>query len=84
MAVNSLVAKVVSGLSVLVVEHVTGDGDKAVVAARTRDAAVPYPVWRTSAARVHGCYRRTVPDVPADGRPVVDHLRVRRLVCPVL
>ncbi|MFG3370904.1 transposase family protein [Streptomyces sp. NPDC090032] len=54
------------------------------VTARTRDVAVPCPVCRTPAVRVHEYHHRTVRDVPADGRPVVVHLRVRRLVCPVL
>lgn len=77
MDVNSLVGTVFSGLSVLVVE----DG---VVTARTRDVAVPCPACRTPTAKVHGYHRRTVTDVPVDGRPVVVHLRVRRLVCPAL
>ncbi|RPK44115.1 hypothetical protein EES37_16730 [Streptomyces sp. ADI91-18] len=79
MDVNSLIGKVFSGLSALVVEDVTDDGDKVMVTARTRDVAVPCPVCRTPAARVHGYHRRTVRDVP-----VVVHLRVRRLACPVL
>ncbi|MER5698823.1 transposase family protein [Streptomyces mirabilis] len=84
MDVNSLIGTVFSLLSALVVEDVTGEGDEMVVTARTRDVAVPCPVCRGPAARVHGYHRRTVRDVPVDGRPVVDHLRVRRLVCPVL
>ncbi|MFH0241173.1 ISL3 family transposase [Streptomyces sp. HK10] len=72
-----------SGLSALVVEDIADAGDMVVVTARTRDVAVPCPVCRTPAARVHGYHRRTVRDVPVDGRPVVLHLRVRRLVCPV-
>ncbi|MGW6062871.1 transposase family protein [Streptomyces sp. NPDC055189] len=40
--------------------------------------AVPCPVCRTPAARVHGYHRRTVRDVPVDGRPVIVHLPVRR------
>ncbi len=31
---------------------------------------------------MHGYYERTVADVPADGRPVVVHVRVRRMRCP--
>ncbi|MFE1989850.1 ISL3 family transposase [Streptomyces mirabilis] len=73
-----------SGLSVLVVEDVADGDDAVVVTARTRDAAVPCPVCRTLTGKVHGYHRRTVTDVPVDGRPVVVHLRVRRLVCPVL
>lgn len=59
-------------------------GDAVVVTARTRDVAVACPVRQTPTAKVHGYHRRTVTDVPVDGRPVVDHLRARRLVCPVL
>ncbi|WP_405777799.1 ISL3 family transposase [Streptomyces sp. NBC_01538] len=73
-----------SGLSVLVVEDVEDCGDAVVVTARTRDAAVPCPVCRTLTAKVHGYHRRTVTDVPVDGRSVIVHLRARRLVCPVL
>ncbi|MFF9128568.1 ISL3 family transposase [Streptomyces sp. NPDC014889] len=73
-----------SGLSVLVVEDVADGGDSVVVAARTRDVAVPCPVCRTPTAKVHGYHRRTVTDVPVDGRQVVVRLCVRRLVCPVL
>jgi transposase len=73
-----------SGLSALVVEDVVDGGDAVVVTARTRDAAVPCPVCRTPTAKVHGYHRRSVTDVPVDGRRVVVHLRVRRLVCPVL
>ncbi|MFE4678030.1 hypothetical protein [Streptomyces sp. NPDC056721] len=56
MDVNSLIGTVFSGLSALVVEDVTGDGDEVVVTARTRDVAVPCPVCRTPAARVHGYF----------------------------
>lgn len=81
---NSLVGTVFSGLSALVVEDVVDSGDAVVVTARTRDAAVPCPVCRTPTTKVHGYHRRSVTDVPVDGRRVVVHLRVRRLVCPVL
>lgn len=45
---------------------------------------MPCPVCGTPTAKVHGYHGRTVTDVPVDGRPVVDHVRVQRLVCPVL
>ncbi|WP_433272632.1 ISL3 family transposase [Actinosynnema sp. CS-041913] len=80
--VDSLVGTVFSGLSALVVEDVADSGGMVVVAARTRDGAVPCPVCGTATAKVHGYHRRTVTDVPVDGRQVVVHLRVRRLVCP--
>ncbi|MGW0926905.1 ISL3 family transposase [Streptomyces sp. NPDC002755] len=84
MDVNSLIGTVFSGLSVLVVEDVVDGGDAVVVTARTRDVAVPCPVCRTPTAKVHGYHHRTVTDVPVDGRPVLVHLRVRRLACPAL
>ncbi|MFD4977137.1 transposase family protein, partial [Streptomyces sp. NPDC058424] len=55
-----------------------------VVSARTQDVAVPCPVCGTPTAKVHGYHRRTVRDLPVDGRQVVVHLRVRRLACPAL
>ncbi|WP_435864225.1 transposase family protein, partial [Streptomyces mirabilis] len=80
--INSLMGTVFSGLSALVVEDVADGGDAVVVSARTRDVAVPCPVCGTPTAKVHGYHRRTVRDVPVDGRQVVVHLRVRRLACP--
>ncbi|MBP2334399.1 hypothetical protein JOF41_000577 [Saccharothrix coeruleofusca] len=50
---------------------------------RSRDGAVPCPICRTATVKVHGYHHRTVKDVPVDGRQVVVHLCVRRLVCPV-
>ncbi|WP_435851990.1 ISL3 family transposase [Streptomyces microflavus] len=84
MDVNSLVGTVFSGLSALVVEDVADGGDAIVVTARTRDVAVPCPVCGSPTAKAHGYHRRTVADVPVDGRQVVVHLRVRRLACPIL
>ncbi|WP_449657637.1 transposase family protein, partial [Streptomyces doebereineriae] len=77
--INSLMGTVFSGLSALVVEDVADGGDVVVVSARTRDGAVPCPVCGTPTAKVHGYHRRTVRDVPVDGRPVIVRLRVRRL-----
>ncbi|MBZ9640587.1 ISL3 family transposase [Streptomyces sp. PSKA30] len=73
-----------SGLSALVVEGVSDGGEKVLVTARTRDGAVSCPVCGTPTAKVHGYHGRTVADLPVDGRQVVVHVRVRRLVCPVL
>lgn len=84
MDVNALVGTVFSGLSRLIIEDVRDGGEAVAVAARTRDEAVPCPVCGTLTAKVHGYHGRTVRDVPVDGRRVVVHLRVRRLVCPVL
>jgi transposase len=83
MDVDSLVGTVFAGLSALVVEDVKDSGGMVVLTARTRDTAVPCPVCGTETPKVHGYHHRVVKDVPVDGRQVVVHLRVRRLVCPV-
>jgi len=75
---------VFSGLSSLVIEDVTGQDEVIVVRARTPGGPVPCPRCGGLAGHVHGYCERTVADVPADGRPVVLHVRVRRLRCPVL
>ncbi len=82
--VNELVSVVFSGLSGLVVEGVSDEGDAIRVSARTRDAPVPCPSCGTPTGRVHGFHGRKVTDVPVDGRRVVVSVTLRRLVCPVL
>jgi transposase len=78
------VSIVFSGLSALVIEDVAGQEGAIVVRARTAGGMVACPGCGTASGRVHGYFERTVADVPADGRPVVLHVRVRRLRCPVL
>jgi transposase len=73
-----------SGLSSLVIEDVTGQDGVILVVARTAGGLVPCPQCGGLAGQVHGYYGRTVADVPADGRPVVVHVRMRRMRCPVL
>jgi transposase len=75
---------VFSGLSSLVIEDVTDQGDVIVVRARTGSGPLPCPRCGTATNVVHGHAERTVADVPADGRPVVLRVRVRRLRCPDL
>lgn len=75
---------VFSGLSALVAEGVTDEGEVIRVPARTRDDPVPCPVCGQPTGRVHGFYGRVVADVPVDDHRVVASVRVRRLVCPVL
>lgn len=82
--VNELVNVVFSGLSALIIEDVTDEGEEIRVAARTRTDPVPCPVCGTPTGRVHGFHWRRVADVPVDGRRVVVSVRLRRLVCPVL
>ncbi|GGS28094.1 hypothetical protein GCM10010269_78400 [Streptomyces humidus] len=80
--VNELVQMVFSGLSPLVIEEVTDEGERIVVRARTPTEAAVCPVCGAPSGRVHGYQLRTVADVPVDGRRVVVRVRVRRLVCP--
>ena len=75
---------VFSGLSSLVIEDVSDQDGVIVVRARTADVPVRCPRCGGLTGHVHGYYVRTLADVPADGRPVVVHVRVRRLRCPVL
>jgi transposase len=75
---------VFSGLSSLVIEDVTAQHGMIVVRARTAGGTVPCPQCGTPSGRVHEYFERTLADVPADGRPVVVRVRVRRLRCPVL
>ncbi|MCX4821568.1 ISL3 family transposase [Streptomyces sp. NBC_01142] len=71
-----------SGLSPLVIEEVTDEGERILVRARTPQGTAVCPVCGASSGRVHGSHLRTVADVPVDGRRVVVRVRVRRLVCP--
>jgi len=52
------------------------------VRARTPLVAVACPDCGASTGRVHSMHRRTVGDVPVDGRRVQIVVSVRRLVCP--
>ena len=81
--INELAGIVFSGLSSLVIEDVADQDGVIVVRAATAGGPVPCPRCRAGTGYVHGYYVRTVADVPADGRPVVLHVRVRRMRCPV-
>ena len=70
-----------SGLSSLVIEDVSDRDGVIVVRARTTAGPVPCPRCAGLTGHVHGYYQRTVADVPADGRPVVVQVRVRRMRC---
>jgi transposase len=74
---------VFSGLSSLVIDDVTDLDGVIVVRARTAGGPVPCPRCSGRTGQVHGYCERTVADVPADGRPVVVRVRVRRMRCPV-
>ena len=81
--ISELAGIVFSGLSSLVIEDVTDPDGVIVVRARTAGGPVPCPRCGGRTGQVHGYYQRTVADVPADGRPVVVRVRVRRMRCPV-
>jgi hypothetical protein len=51
---NTLVGKVLSGLSTLVIEDVVDGGEMARVSARPRDVPVPRAVRGVVTGRVHG------------------------------
>jgi zinc-finger of transposase IS204/IS1001/IS1096/IS1165 len=70
-------------LSSLVIEDVTDVEGGIVVRARTAGGLVACPRCCGLTGQVHGYCARTVADVPADGRPVVVRVRVRRMRCPV-
>jgi transposase len=82
--ISDLAGIVFSGLSSLVIEDVTSQDGVIVVRARTPAGPVPCPRCGGLTGQVHGYYRRMVADVPADGRPVVVQVRVRRMRCPSL
>jgi transposase len=79
--VNVSAAVVFSGLSPLVVEDVIDEEQRIVVLTRTPSGPAACPGCGAGSVRVHGYHRRTVADVPLDGRPVTVEVRVRRLVC---
>ena len=70
-------------MSSLVIEDVTDREGVIVVRARTASGPVLCPRCGARTGHAHGYYERTVADVPADGRPVVVRVRVRRMRCPV-
>ena len=73
-----------SGLSSLVIEDVADQDGVIIVGARTAGEPAACPRCGGLTGQVHGYYVRTLADVPADGRPVVVRVQVRRLRCPVL
>jgi len=75
---------VFSGLSSLVLEDVTDRDGVIVVWPRKAGGPVACPRCGRLTRQVHGYCQRTVADLPADGRPVVVNVRVRRMRCPVL
>nr|WP_152889776.1 ISL3 family transposase [Streptomyces adustus] len=66
----------------MVIEDVTDEGERIAVRAQTPQEAAVCPVCGASSERVHSYQVRRVADVPVDGRRVVVHVKVRRLVCP--
>ncbi|MGH3373905.1 MAG: transposase family protein [Actinoallomurus sp.] len=79
--INQLADMAFSGLSGLVIDDVTDEGELIRVRARSRQVPVPCPGCAVQTAHVHAWCERIVADVALDGRPVVVNVRVRRLVC---
>ena len=71
-------------MSSLVIEDVSDRDDVIVVRAGTAGGSLACPRCGALTGQVHGYCERTVADVPADGRPVVVLVRVRRMRCPAL
>ncbi|WP_131732986.1 transposase family protein [Actinomadura formosensis] len=67
---DRLVEVVFSGLSGLVIDDVTDEGELIRVRGRSRKVPVPCPECTVESAHVHGWGERTVADVPVDGRPL--------------
>ena len=82
--IDGLARVMFSGLSGLIIRDVAGRDGVILVRAQTADWPVPCPRCGTLTRHVRGYCERTVADVPADGRPVVVRVRVRRLRCPAL
>ncbi|GAA1622055.1 ISL3-like element IS466 family transposase [Nonomuraea maheshkhaliensis] len=79
---GELVRVVFSGLSPLLVEDVTDEGEQIRIRARTPGGSVACPGCGAATGRVHGYHQRCVADVPIGGRRVLMMVRVRRLACP--
>ena len=77
-----LLSVVFSGLSPLVVEDETDEGERIRVRARTPDGPVACPGCGAWTVRVHGYHERSVADVAVDARCVLVVVRIRRLICP--
>ncbi|MEV6259095.1 transposase family protein, partial [Nocardia sp. NPDC051929] len=80
--VNIAVGLSFSGLSALVIDDVVDDGSRVVVRARTAPGPAVCSRCGAASAKLHSYHRRTVADLPVDGRLVVLRVRVRRLVRP--
>ncbi len=79
--VNVSVGVVFSGLKPLVVEDVDEEDRIILVSARTVDGPASCPTCGICSTRVHSYHRRTLTDLPLDGRSVVVQVRIRRLFC---
>ncbi|MBF6148401.1 hypothetical protein FHY52_06280 [Nocardia nova] len=81
---NVAVGLMFSGLAALMIDEVVDEGWRLVVRARTAPGPAVCSRCSEKSARVHSYHRRTLADLPVDGRVVIVRVRVRRLVCPTL
>lgn len=65
------------------VEELSFDGDLVNIHAATGNTEARYPLCRQLSRRIHGCYTRTLADLPWCGTPVRLRVRVRKFFCDV-
>lgn len=67
----------------LIVDQVTLDADRVMVAAHVRAATAACPLCGRASRRVHSRYNRRLGDLPWQGRVGELRLQVRRFRCPI-
>ena len=65
----------------LAIESIETEADKLRIGARPLSTTAVCPVCRTMSARIHSHYRRTLIDLPSQGRRVVLSINARRFRC---
>jgi transposase len=65
------------------VDELSFDGDSVTIHASTASHAAECPLCKQPSRRIHGCYTRTLADLPWCGMPVRLRVRVRKFFCDV-
>jgi transposase len=63
------------------VEEISFDGDLVTIYASTANLAAECPLCEQPSHRIHGCYVRTLADLPWCGKPVRLRVRVKKFFC---
>ncbi|MBA3389765.1 MAG: ISL3 family transposase [Rubrobacter sp.] len=63
------------------VEEISFDGDLATIYASTANLVAECPLCEQPSSRIHGCYVRTLADLPWCGKPARLRVRVRKFFC---